>query len=43
MLGKTATEVRDIPGLIVNRLLFPYLFRAVELMSETGLSARAGP
>jgi 3-hydroxybutyryl-CoA dehydrogenase len=37
-LGKTAVEVPDIPGFVVNRLLFPYLFSAVELMSETGLS-----
>ena len=28
-----------LPGFVVNRLLFPYLFSAVELMSETGLSA----
>lgn len=41
LLGKTSIEVPDIPGFIVNRLLFPYLFRAVELMSETGLSAEA--
>jgi 3-hydroxybutyryl-CoA dehydrogenase len=38
-LGKTAVEVPDIPGFVVNRLLFPYLFSAVELMSETGMSA----
>ncbi len=31
-LGKTAVEVPDIPGFVVNRLLFPYLFSAVELM-----------
>ena len=37
-LGKTAVEVPDIPGFVVNRLLFPYLFSAVELLSETGLS-----
>jgi 3-hydroxybutyryl-CoA dehydrogenase len=37
-LGKTPVEVPDIPGFVVNRLLFPYLFAAVELMSETGLS-----
>lgn len=34
-LGKTAVEVPDIPGFVVNRLLFPYLFGAVELMGET--------
>ncbi len=38
-LGKTPVEVPDIPGFVVNRLLFPYLFSAVELMAETGLSA----
>jgi 3-hydroxybutyryl-CoA dehydrogenase len=38
-LGKTAVEVPDIPGFVVNRLLFPYLFTAVELMTETGLAA----
>jgi 3-hydroxybutyryl-CoA dehydrogenase len=36
-LGKTAVEVPDVPGFVVNRLLFPYLFSAVELMSETGM------
>jgi 3-hydroxybutyryl-CoA dehydrogenase len=39
-LGKTPIEVPDLPGFVVNRLLFPYLFSAVELMSETGMSAR---
>ncbi len=37
-LGKVAVEVPDIPGFVVNRLLFPYLFSAVELMSETGMA-----
>jgi 3-hydroxybutyryl-CoA dehydrogenase len=37
-LGKTPVEVPDIPGFVVNRLLFPYLFSAVELLSETNLS-----
>jgi 3-hydroxybutyryl-CoA dehydrogenase len=37
-LGKTPIEVPDIPGFVVNRLLFPYLFSAVELMSETGMA-----
>lgn len=36
-LEKTAVEVPDIPGFVVNRLLFPYLFSAVELMVETGM------
>jgi 3-hydroxybutyryl-CoA dehydrogenase len=38
-LGKTPVEVPDVPGFVVNRLLFPYLFSAVELMSETGIAA----
>lgn len=33
-LGKTPIEVPDVPGLVVNPL-FPYLFSAAELMSET--------
>jgi 3-hydroxybutyryl-CoA dehydrogenase len=37
-LGKTPVEVPDIPGFVVNRLLFPYLFSAVGLLSETGMS-----
>jgi 3-hydroxybutyryl-CoA dehydrogenase len=37
-LGKTAVEVPDTPGFVVNRLLFPYLYSAVELMTEAGLS-----
>ena len=37
-LGKTAVEVPDIPGFVVNRLLFPYLFGAAELVAETGLA-----
>jgi 3-hydroxybutyryl-CoA dehydrogenase len=36
-LGKTAVEVPDVPGFVVNRLLFPYLFSAVRLMEETGM------
>jgi 3-hydroxybutyryl-CoA dehydrogenase len=39
-LGKIAIEVPDIPGFVVNRLLFPYLFSAVDLMSDTGMSPR---
>ncbi len=27
----------DTPGFVVNRLLFPYLFDAVELLAETGI------
>jgi 3-hydroxybutyryl-CoA dehydrogenase len=37
-LGKTPVEVPDVPGFVVNRLLFPYLFSAVELMAETGMA-----
>ena len=37
-LGKTPVEVPDIPGFVVNRLLFPYLFSAVELLTETGMA-----
>jgi 3-hydroxybutyryl-CoA dehydrogenase len=36
-LGKTALEVPDEPGFVVNRLLFPYLFEAVRLLERTGL------
>ena len=31
--------VPDIPGFVVNRLLFPYLFSAVRLQEETGMEA----
>jgi 3-hydroxybutyryl-CoA dehydrogenase len=34
---KTPVEVPDIPGFVVNRLLFPYLFSAVRLLEETGM------
>jgi 3-hydroxybutyryl-CoA dehydrogenase len=34
---KTPVEVPDIPGFVVNRLLFPYLFNAVRLLEETGM------
>jgi 3-hydroxybutyryl-CoA dehydrogenase len=37
-LGKTAVEVPDTPGFVVNRLLFPLLFNAVELLVECDLS-----
>jgi 3-hydroxybutyryl-CoA dehydrogenase len=39
-LGKTAVEVPDVPGFVVNRLLFPYLFAAVALMEQTGIAAQ---
>jgi 3-hydroxybutyryl-CoA dehydrogenase len=38
-LGKTAVEVPDTAGFVVNRLLFPYLFDAVALMGSTGMDA----
>jgi 3-hydroxybutyryl-CoA dehydrogenase len=38
-LGKTAVEVPDLPGFVVNRLLFPYLFSAVALQDETGMTS----
>jgi 3-hydroxybutyryl-CoA dehydrogenase len=34
-LGKTAVEVPDQAGFVVNRLLFPYLFDAVRLLETT--------
>jgi 3-hydroxybutyryl-CoA dehydrogenase len=36
-VGKTAVEVPDEPGFVVNRLLFPYLFDAVRLLERSGL------
>ena len=38
-LGKTAVEVPDQAGFVVNRLLFPYLFDAVRLIERTGMEA----
>ncbi len=38
-LGKRAVVTPDIPGFVVNRLLFPFLFSAVELMQATGMAA----
>ena len=37
---KIPVEVPDVPGFVVNRLLFPYLFGAVALLEETGMAAR---
>jgi 3-hydroxybutyryl-CoA dehydrogenase len=34
---KTPVTVPDVPGFVVNRLLFPYLFSAVRLLEETGM------
>jgi 3-hydroxyacyl-CoA dehydrogenase len=36
-IGKTAVEVPDESGFVVNRLLFPYLFDAVRLLERTGM------
>jgi 3-hydroxybutyryl-CoA dehydrogenase len=36
-LEKTAVEVPDTAGFVVNRLLFPYLFSAVDLLEESGM------
>lgn len=40
-LDKTYVEVPDVPGFVVNRLLFPAMFGAVRLQEETGLEAEA--
>jgi 3-hydroxyacyl-CoA dehydrogenase len=40
-LDKTVVEVPDVPGFVVNRLLFPYLFSAVDFLEETGLEPKA--
>jgi 3-hydroxybutyryl-CoA dehydrogenase len=40
-LGKTAVEVPDAAGFVVNRLLFPYLFDAVRLLESSGLEPEA--
>ena len=37
LLGRTAVEVPDVPGFVVNRLLFPYAFEAVRMLESTGL------
>jgi 3-hydroxyacyl-CoA dehydrogenase len=39
-LGKTAVEVPAIPGFVVNRLLFPYLFSAARML-DLGLDPKA--
>jgi 3-hydroxybutyryl-CoA dehydrogenase len=38
---KTPVEVPDVPGFVVNRLLFPYLFSAVRLQEQTGMESEA--
>jgi 3-hydroxybutyryl-CoA dehydrogenase len=40
-LGKTAVEVPDAAGFVVNRLLFPYLFDAVRLLERDGVQPAA--
>jgi 3-hydroxybutyryl-CoA dehydrogenase len=40
-LGKTAVEVPDAPGFVVNRLLFPYLFDAVRMLERDGVEPEA--
>ena len=40
-LDKTAVEVPDSTGFVVNRLLFPYLFDAVRFMEESELTPAA--
>jgi 3-hydroxybutyryl-CoA dehydrogenase len=40
-LEKTVVEVPDIPGFVVNRLLFPLLFAAVDLLDEHELEPGA--
>jgi 3-hydroxybutyryl-CoA dehydrogenase len=40
-LDKTAVEVPDVAGFVVNKLLFPYLFDAVRLLERNGLSPEA--
>jgi len=40
-LGKTPVQVPDSAGFVVNRLLFPFLFSAVDLMEASGLEPEA--
>jgi 3-hydroxybutyryl-CoA dehydrogenase len=40
-LDKTVVEVPDTPGFVVNRLLFPLLFAAVDLLEEHDLRPEA--
>ncbi len=40
-LGKEPVVVSDVPGFVVNRLLFPYLFSAVRFMEDTGMEPAA--
>ena len=40
-LGKTVIEVPDVPGFVVNRLLFPFLFAAARLVEDHSLTPEA--
>jgi 3-hydroxybutyryl-CoA dehydrogenase len=40
-LEKTAVEVPDAAGFVVNKLLFPYLFDAVRLLERNGIDAQS--
>jgi 3-hydroxybutyryl-CoA dehydrogenase len=40
-LGKTAVEVPDSAGFVVNRLLFPYLFDAVRMLERNSIQPEA--
>ena len=40
-LDKTAVEVPDAAGFVVNRLLFPYLFNAVRLLERNSIEPEA--
>jgi 3-hydroxybutyryl-CoA dehydrogenase len=40
-LQKTAVEVPDAAGFVVNKLLFPYLFDAVRLLERNGIDPEA--
>ncbi len=39
-LDKTAVEVPDAAGFVVNKLLFPFLFDAVRLLERNGIDAK---
>jgi 3-hydroxyacyl-CoA dehydrogenase len=40
-LDKTAVEVPDAAGFVVNRLLFPYLFDAVRMLERNSIEPEA--